>query len=443
MEDNKKALFDKINDNIKKSLTIKVIIIGFLFLIFMIPMAYIMEMIREREARHSSTINEINNVWGNKQIVEGPILTIPYKVFIKGGGYKDKLTEAVFYAHFLPEQLNIKGDISPEIRYRSIYKSVVYNSQLNIDGYFEGLDFSELNIPEKNILWDKAFVSIGVSDMRGIKEHIDINWNKTAVALKPGIIASRIFGSGLSTLIPVNKSVQKHAFSLNIDLNGSDSVLFKPIGKETNLNLSSKWQDPSFCGAFLPKTKSINKEGFTASWKIIDLNRNFPQKWINNEHNTDGSEFGVKLIILVNEYQKITRASKYGMIIISLTFLVFFFIEILYKNRIHPIQYILVAVGLCIFYILLLSISEHTNFNFAYLVSSIAVISLITYYSKYIFKKNTHMLIMGALLSVSYAFFYIIIQLQDYALLMGSISLFLILAYIMFISRKIDWYAGK
>ena len=424
--------------NGKSSIGIKLIIVCSLIVILLIPVSMIMALVKEREERRNETIKEVSSKWGNEQTIAGPILTIPYKVYLKDKN--DKVIELIKYAHFLPEELNIKGDILPEIRYRGIYEVVVYRSELKFNGNFSSPDFKDLGVLGKNVVWKDAFVSVGIPDMRGIEEYIEMKWNESKFLFNPGIKVTEIINSGVSIKLPLEKK-SGYNFSFSISLDGSKNLNFVPLGKETNVYLKSKWTNPSFDGAFLPDERKIDDKGFEAKWKVLNLNRNYPQQWLGKAYNIYNSVFGVNLLLPVDEYQKIMRSVKYAAMIISLTFLIFFFVEVLNKKRIHPIQYILVGLGLCIFYTLLLSISEQTNFNFAYIVSSIAVIALIAAYSKTFFKNNFLTIILGASLLIVYSFIYIILQLQDYALLMGSIGLFVILAIAMYLSRKVDWYA--
>ena len=229
-------------------------------------------------------------------------------------------------------------------------------------------------------------------------------------------------------------------FNFNVKLKGSEYINFVPVGKVTDIELSSDWNNPSFDGPFLPDSREIDDDGFTAHWNVLHLNRNYPQAWIGAQHKVKDSAFGVNLLIPVDSYQKSERSIKYAILFIGLTFLVFFFIEIINKKRVHPIQYILVGLALCLFYTLLLSISEHTSFNIAYGISTLLTIGLISTYTKTVLKSNALTGLMGGILIILYLFIFIIIQLQDYALLMGSIGLFIILGLVMYFSRKIDWY---
>ncbi len=289
----------------------------------------------------------------------------------------------------------------------------------------------------------------------GINENIKVTWDSEEFYVKPGIEIKlspgsrneqliKTIRSGVSANIPLNIAEAKKAYNFTFDINlkGSEKLGFIPLGGETNVELISDWQTPSFDGAFLPDEREVGKDGFKARWKVLQLNRNFPQSWKGKPSNDIlDSAFVVKLLVPVDEYQKNERSVKYAIMFISLTFLIFFFVEVINKIRIHPIQYLLVGLALVLFFSLLLSLSEHLNFNLAYLIASIGTISAITLYSRNIFKNNRLTMLQGGVLAILYIFIFTILQLQDYALLMGSTGLFVVLAIVMFISRKIDWYA--
>lgn len=440
MEDNQKSVVDRMNQQMKNSVTIRLISIAILVLLLLIPTAMIRSLISEREYRRDEAVVEISSKWGNMQTVSGLIITVPYIEYISDKDNRAiKTTE---YAHFLPEKLNINGKIEPEIRYRGIYEAILYSTELEMKGYFKKPSFSEWNIPERNILWDDAFVSLGITDMRGIENDIVLKWNETSTAFNPGIECSDVMTSGVSTRVGVQDSSKaKYNFALDLKLKGSTSLYFMPFGKETDVNIISDWHSPSFDGTFLPDNRTVTDTGFIANWKVLHLNRNYPQKWRNDAFNTSNSGFGVKLFLPNDEYQKTMRSAKYAIMFISLTFLIFFFVEILNKKRIHPIQYILVGLALVLFYALLLALSEHISFNWAYIAAAIANVILITAYSFSMFRSNMLTKIMGLILLILYGFIFTTIQLQDLALLLGSIGLFIVLAIVMYLSRNIDWYS--
>ena len=232
-------------------------------------------------------------------------------------------------------------------------------------------------------------------------------------------------------------------FSIDLKINGSKQIRFIPIGKETNLNITSDWKTANFIGEYLPLNEDkITDKGFDAKWKILDINRPFPQQSFKGIPDLMKYAFGVNFMIPVDEYQKSERSAKYGFLVIGLTFLIFFLIQTMSKISIHPFQYLMIGIALTMFYTLLISISEHSSYLKAYLIAGTSVVLLITLYSKSILKNIKFPLFIGISLTALYAFIFVIIQLENYALLVGSIGLFVILASVMFASRKIDWEQG-
>jgi inner membrane protein len=230
-------------------------------------------------------------------------------------------------------------------------------------------------------------------------------------------------------------------FNFSLNLKGSERIQFIPVGKTTNLDLTSSWAHPSFTGEFLPDQRGVSPDGFQAHWTVFHLNRNIAQTWIDNNSAMEDWAFGVQLFLPADEYQQATRSAKYAILFIVLTFALFFLMEVSGKQRVHPIQYLLVGLALCIFYILLISISEHIGFTWSYLVSALAVIGMVGLYSKSVLPGKKQGLAVGGNVAVLYGYLYFILQLQDYALLIGSLGLFAILSLIMYFTRNFDWYA--
>ncbi len=425
---------------IRTSVTFKMFSIAFLAIILLIPAFMIQMVIQDREYRRNEAVQEISSKWGNEQTLAGPILTVPYKATIKDEA--GNISNVTQYAHFLPDKLEVKGSLQPEVRYRGIYEAVLYTGKLQFGGQFSFPNFDDWTIDKQDILWNKAFLSVGIPDMRGINDKIELAWNSQKMLFEPGIESPDVVSSGVSVATPLvaDKKGDTFTFDFQLNLNGSERLKFLPLGKETTVSLGSSWRNPSFDGAFLPDTRNIDTKGFTAQWKVLHLNRNFPQQWLGNGQNIQESAFGVKLLTPIDEYQKTARSSKYAIMFIFLTFLGFFFVEILNKMRIHPAQYLLVGAALCVFYLLLISLSEHIKFNPAYWVSTAATVILITAYSSTIFRSKKLTISICITLLALYGFLYSLLQLQDYALLMGSLGLFSILAAIMYLSRNIDWY---
>lgn len=446
MAQEKMTFFEFANNRMKNSITIRLMTIGILILLLLIPVSMVQDLIKERENRQEDAVSEVSSKWGKAQTVMGLVLTIPFNSYTKvydkdNDSYK--LIQSREYAHFLPNQLMIKGNILPEMRYRGIYEVIVYNSKLNLTGAFSNPDFNELKLEEENIIWSDAFVSLGLSDLRGIQENISLKWENKHYDFNPGIETNDVISNGISCQIPIQPaeiSAANLKFSLDLNFNGSSSLNFIPIGKSTDISIQSVWTSPSFDGAFLPDQRTINNDGFTAKWEVLHLNRPYPQSFIGTTQGIRQSGFGVNLFVPVDEYQKSMRSAKYAIMFITLTLLLFFFVQVLNHIRIHPIQYIIVGLALCVFYTLLIGFSEHIPFKFSYLISSMSIILMITLYAHSIAKNRRLTRIIGLIMVLLYLFVYSIIQMEDYALLMGSIGLFIVLALIMYLSRKIDWY---
>lgn len=422
----------------RNAVIIKVAAITFLVLMLLIPMAMIRSLVMERRTRQMEAANEISSKWGHEQRLTGPILVVPYRSFEFDKEAK-KMVGMGHLAYYLPENLKISGSLNPEIRYRGIFQVAVYSSALKVEGYFKAPQIDAGDI----IDWNGAFLIMGISDLRGIKEAISFRWNGKEMLCEPGVKNSHIVESGVTVNNPLqtNADAAEYHFSFNVLLNGSRSISFVPVGKETNVSIESSWNNPSFEGAFLPEDRDISAKGFHANWRVLELNRNYPQRWADNDVNLGDSSFGVALLLPVETYQITERSMKYAILFISLTFMVFFFVEVMRKLKVHPIQYVLVGFGLILFYLLLLSLSEQMNFEMAYLIASIGIVAMITGYTFSIFKNRRLMVILAGILILLYGFLYILLQMQDYALLMGSVGLFIILATVMYLSRKIDWYS--
>lgn len=434
-------------EQLKSNLYFKIGAIVIIALLLLIPTAMIKGLITEREQTQKQAIAEVSQKWGEEQTISGPYISIPYIKYVKENTKKDQPEKTIAvrdYIHVLPTELSINGQMLPEKRFRGIYEIVVYNSRMNISGKFSNINLAALDIPVANILFDKAQLTVGINDLRGIEKQVKLNWNHKKYPFNPGVASNDIVNSGINAVIEFNASDSSvYDFSFDLDLNGSQLLYFTPVGKVTDINMSSTWTNPSYNGAFLPDSAKTSEKGFKANWNVLHLNRNFPQIWTGSSYSIGKSAFGIDLLLPVDNYQKTFRSIKYAILFIGLTFLVFFFIEILNKVFIHPIQYILVGISLIVFYTLLLSFSEHLRYNVAFIISALATLLLIAGYVKGILKSTQLTLLVSGILLVLYTFIFVIIQLQDLALLIGSIGIFIILGMVMYFSRKIDWYNLK
>lgn len=422
------------------SYSVKMVIISFLAILLLIPSFLIQEIINERIKLSEQVKKELYTQWGGKQVIAGPVLNVPFSV-AEPDGTNQGMTERKGIAHFLPETLKADGTLFPETRKRGIYKVVVYEGKLKLNGSFAQPDVMQLDLQNATFNWDAAYFTIGVSDMRGIKNMPELVINGEKCKVEPGVADTDLFQSGITVKADSIDLKQPLNFEIELVLNGSEDLSVEALGKTSEVVMKSEWADPGFSGSFLPANRSVTANGFTADWLVTHLNRNFPQQWADKKYNTHEAKLGVELLIPVDHYQKSMRSVKYAILFIALNFIVFIFIELKSKARIHPFQYSLVAFALLMFYALLTSIGEQTGFNLAYLISAVAVTSLVSWYAFSILKNVKSVVWVTALQTGLYLFLFTILQLQDYALLAGSIGLFVILAIIMKASQQIKWYA--
>lgn len=432
--------FDQVSNWFSRSVTVKLFMILVLALLLLIPASMIKGLIQEREALHDNTVYEVSHNWAAEQEIGGPVITIP--VFKQND---DGTNQWMDYFHILPEQLSISGNIDPQELHRGMYTTYVYRSQLSVEAEFDTTLLRELIGSERVIDWQKAVVSIGIPDMRGIEQEITLRINGTPHPVQAGVQERGLFNSGVSAHINLMEIGGNDKLTLQFDLNlqGSEGLHFLPLGNTTRVQLTSSWQDPSFSGAFLPDMRKVSDAGFSAEWQILQLNRNYPQIWSGNTYNEGIKEtaFGVELTGGANDYQKSMRSVKYAILTIALTFLVFFLTEAINKKRIHPFQYILVGLALCLFYVLLISLSEQMAFDVAYGISALVIVAMITLYSRtfYVLWKHS-LLLMGVLIGL-YGYLYVTLQATDYALLIGSAGLTIMLALTMYLTRRVNWYS--
>ena len=418
------------------SLTFKVLATGIVILILLYPKSKIESLITERASNRTTAEQEIGEMWGGPQTVKGPVVLVPYW---QETHQPDQGQRVKKYTKFLPEHLSVTGHVGSQELLRSIYKLIVYQSDLKISGVFRRPDFGKLGIAEQQILWEEAILQVSVSDIRSIRENVVMEWSGKGIELESGLTTQELFINGLETPIMFPNDDQDMPFSFDLKLNGSESISFLPMAKSTRVALTSDWSTPSFIGHYLPASRSLSDNGFSAGWNILSLNRDFPQSWTETSYRLHESAFGVTLFQPVSTYQKTTRSVKYSMLVIFLTFLVFFIIESLTGSHIHPVQYGMIGLALILFYTLLLSLSEYIVFFQAYLIAALMIIATISIYASAVFQSLKRGFVVAVITSLLYVFIYVIIESAQYSLLIGSFGLWLTLAIAMYFSRKIKW----
>ena len=467
------SLFEKVTN----STILKLFVIFFLSLILLIPLSLISDLIEERKNREQEVSAGIALNWGKDQVVSSPVLAIPYRETIPLSSektQKSNLSEETKWIFVLPKTSNIATDITPQHLSRGIYNSVVYNSNMTLEGSCDKLSLEKLEISNENIDWKGSKLIFGIQDFKGLGKRPSLNWDGNELTFDPDFNNLKLFNQNLVCAVPLDPQKADNRFKIKLNLKGSKSLSFLPLGDQTNIQARGNWANPSFTGAFLPSKRNTETSNFSASWEIPSFSRKLPQQWAgdartiylfdtNLENASDGSEqktaqtaapnttsvnslldntdmITINFLPDINNYQKTTRVAKYGILVIILTFTSLLFTEVIKKKRIHIIQYILIGAAMVLFYTLLLALSEHIGFNLAYLTASVATVMLIGSFIKSITKDQKSALLLSSILGLFYLFIYILMQLRDYSLVAGTIGIFIILAILMRVSTKINWY---
>ena len=413
----------------------KLLIICFLSLLLLIPQQFILHVVNERNATSQEAEEGVERMWSGSQRVTGPVVRIPSR---------DNQNPDVY---LLPEDFRVKGELQTENRHRGNFDVTVYTADLQIDGSFQIPSLSDYTGAKYNL--DKAEVLVSLSDFRGLTENIVFHLNGKDYTMISGTDGQ--MGPVLRCSVPTKELSGDSAatYSVRMPLKGSEKIMFLPIGNSTSVQLTSNCATPSFQGNFLPVERGLSDSGFTATWKVLSINRNFAQAvttWSNYTVENalgvsiDDNEFGVMLKVPVLQYQQTTRTVKYAYLFIFLTFATVFFVEYRRQTPIHPVQYLLIGAALLLFYALLLSFCEHIPFIWSYFVATLMTVALITGYLAGILKIRKTALTVGGLLFMLYVVMYVLLQMETYALLFGSLGIFVILAVLMFVSLKVKWY---
>ena len=442
--------------HMNETLTIRGAIVAVIALLMLIPLALMQDVVNERNSLYRGVLYDIANTWGKQQLLQGPVLVVP---FIEKHVSKETTTDEqgrekvktktkylTKYAVNLPKELNIDVTLVEQHRKRGIYKSLVYKSDISLAGNFDKLDIASLSDHIHQIDWDKAFLILGLSDTRAINDVTALNWNDTETGFSPGTKLTDLLSHGFhASLMILDANAEQHQFSTKISVNGSKGFRFAPFGENTIVEMQSSWPHPSFQGMILPTKYKVKADGFTSTWSIPHLARNFPQTWVAPNQTYNLSEFvaGVDLFEPVFLYSKITRAVKYGIMFVGLTFLTFIIFELTTQSRLHFVQYGLIGIALALFYLVLLSIAEHASFFTAYIIAALINIGLISLYTAAALKNWSKAGIIFVLLAALYSVLYSLLQLEDYALLMGTMLLLSVLIVLMYVTRNLHVHSPK
>ena len=431
---------------LQRSTSIKVLTIGFLILVLLIPLQMVRGTIDERSSLNMQAKSDIYRTWGGWQLVAGPVLVLPYDEVLVSDRNERHVERTAM--HVLPQDLQIDATLESEIRYRGIHKVPVYSSEVRLSGEFAAVDADRLGLAGKKVYWQEAYIAVGVSDGRGIADTPQLDLGDHSVAFEPGgqaiagippVIVAPLETTGLDV------SQRPLSFALELNLKGSETLKFLPLGDTTRASMKSAWPSPSFSGSYLPHSRQVSDAGFDANWQVSSIGRQLPSHWTKSTSAADlasSSAFGVDLYTPVSIYRLSVRAAKFGILFIGFTFVAWFMFEIITDLRLHPLQYLMVGLANVVFYLLLLSFAEHIAFGLAYLISATASSGLIVGYSRAILGERRRALLVGAVLAMLYGFLYLTLNAESFALLAGAIGLWVALALIMFLTRRIDWH-GK
>lgn len=430
------------------TLTMRAILIGVLALVMLVPLAFVGEIVYERSNRYGTVLDDIARNWGGHQTLMGPVLLVPFtethtiqQTLTDSNGISkviDKVVRTEQVGKFLPDDLVVDVRLVDEVRERGIFKSLVYAAELDVVATIDAKEIASLSTHIESIHWDKAWLSVGLSDTRAIKDVSLFEWNGQSSILSPGTRLPELT-SGFHAALPELDAQASNTVKISMNVAGSGSFNFAPFGERTRVSMMSSWPHPSFQGDSLPDQHDITQEGFSADWDIPHLARNYPQAWMDGSEEINVSEFiaGVSMFEPVSLYSQVTRAVKYGILFIGLTFLTLLIVELAIKKRMHIVQYGLIGISLCLFFLVLLSLSEHIAFAKAYISAAALTITMISVYTAAVLSSVARGAGVGVLLISLYSVLYSLLQLEDYALLVGTALLVVVVMVLMVVTRGI------
>ncbi|MEW8628182.1 MAG: cell envelope integrity protein CreD [Candidatus Thiodiazotropha sp.] len=431
----------------------KLLVIAVLTLLLMIPVMMIEGVVVERSSYRDEARQSIATSWTGEQKLVGPILVVPYKEHYNLSLWDKKTERYVLKKQtregrllVAPELLQIDADVTTETRKRGIYSVPVYHSQLAVSGSFALQKIEAFEKSSKHdIEWQQAYLSVLISDVRGVEIQPLLRWQDKKLEFVPDAMLEGTYHGMHASLGVLSHQNDLIDFSFELNMNGMESLQFAPVGKNTRVDIQADWPDPSFFGRYLPSSRAIDGSGFKANWNVSSFSSNTAQ-YINACESGNCSQlmqdgFGVKLFNSVDIYQQSERSVKYAVLFIGLTFASFFLYEVMKGLRLHPMHYLLVGLSLSVFYLLLISLSEHMAFHYAYIMATMASASLIGFYIGSVLASRKHGMLITTALLLLYGMLYAILSSEDNSLLMGSLLIFSVLSLVMVVTRRVDWYA--
>jgi inner membrane protein len=430
-----------------ESISIKALVIAVLTLLMLWPLFRVESLVSERQALQHQAYDVIAAGFGGSQIVGAPIVSVEteersvvvdpsYKISTEKWAPGPQL-------HLLPDDVRIASDVTVAVRSKGIYSVPVYVSKVVITGEFKAEAIARLlaSDVDTRVLPAHAQVQLPLSGIKYLRALTRFEVGGQALRATSGEVAGFAAVSAPIELQSIDRTLTL-GFRLEFEVAGSDSLHFLPLGSNTEVTARVAWPHPDFDGAFLPVSHEHDARGYSAKWQVLELNRSVPQIWRGRsmDNSVLATAFGVRLFQPSDIYTQNYRAVHYGILFVAITFACFFAWEHLVRGmRLHPMQYLLVGLALATFYLLLLALSEHVGFAGSYAVAAAALVALITTYIAGATNNRRAAAGIGAALAASYGALYVILLSQDYALLFGSLLLFVILAALMLATRRLDW----
>ena len=410
-----------------------------LVLLLQVPSCMIGQLTWERRQSRDAATTEVSGTWGVSQHVAGPFLAVPYRVEgLDKKGVKYTIDSGTVV--LLPDTLDVHAQAAVETLHRGLFDVPVYRTELRMSGRFAAplAEFGAL-VPRESLLWNEAQLVLRVADVHGIERVRTLNLDGVAREFRGG--TGLLSGSGLNAPLAGLRTATPADFTIDIDLRGSSGLFFAPTAKETAVALRSAWPHPKFTGAWLPDFREVTAQGFTASWKLTSLAGGFPtaSKRGPSDEALASALFGAELLNPVDPYRMSERTLKYDLLFIGLTFVVVWLFEQLAGRAVHAVQYLMLGASLCLFYLLVLSLAEHVGFATAYAAAAGAVTLQVSFYARSVLRGWGPAAVLMALVGSLYALLYLLLQVEDYALLTGAATLFVLLSAVMFLTRRIRW----
>ena len=414
--------------------TLKLLFVGVLSLVMLIPLMMVRSIVSERQNMQFTAQNTIANRWGGSQTVSGLVVLTRQQVEIKN----DRRTEIhkQWQANVLQEVV-MDASLTTEWRYLGIYEVPVYTTVVSIQGRIDWAQVDGLQAEGDLVFW------LPLGDVRGVREVSALILGEIEIPARPLSMAANTI-TGLQFTLPAADRVQAaEAYRLELRLAGSNSLIFLPLADTTRVSLQADWPHPEFVGQYLPAERSITDESTRANWQLLGLNRPYGDHWLVKDmpaHQLNMAGFGMRLETPVDGYQRSERSVKYGFLFISLTFFTLFLFEVMTGRLLHPVPYVLTGAALAVFYLVLLALSEYLPFFGAFLAAAGMLVLIVTPYTGAVLGKRKYGYLVGAMMGLTYALLYILVTAEHAALLLGSVSLLIAIAGLMYLTRGVDWY---